>query len=202
MKAYSKLRSGSDRDLIEQTGRGNRQALAELINRYSKRVHAIAYQVVRNSEDAQDIAQEVFVRMYQSLCGYDPHCRFSHWLFRITINLAIDWLRSKKNRDQKLRDNKLFNDSRNYINADKIAESNQLKNIIHRISRQLPDKQLQVFILRDLEELTVAEISEIMQCKASTVRVHLAKARIYIREKIKTEYPEFIIDDKRAENEL
>ena len=202
MKTNSELRSGSDRDLVEQSGRGNRQAFTELINRYSRRIHAIAYQIVRNSEDAQDIAQEVFVKVFQSLSAYDSRGQFVHWLIRIAINQAIDYRRSKKMRNRNLENSQFNTDPHRPVNPGEAVESDQLRNIITNISRQLPDQQLQAFVLRDLQEMTVDEISEIMRCKASTVRVHLARARIYIREKIKTDYPEFIITDKRVANEL
>ena len=202
MKINSELRSGSDRDLVEQSSRGDRQAFTELINRYSRRVHAIAYQIIRNSEDAQDIAQEVFVKVYQSLQTYDSRGPFAHWLIRIAINRAIDYRRSKKMRERRPEDSQTNTDQNYPANPGSPVENGQLRNIITNISRQLPDQQLQAFVLRDLQEMAVEEISEIMQCKASTVRVHLARARMYIREKIKTDYPEFIITDKRVANEL
>ncbi len=80
-------------ELIKKACSGDLTAYQEFIRLYSPRVHAIAYQMVGNSIDAQDIAQEVFIRLYGSLCTYKASFTFSTWLYRLTVNHSIDYLR-------------------------------------------------------------------------------------------------------------
>lgn len=190
MKANLESRAQSEYLLIEKSMQGDRQAYSEIIDCFSRRVHSIAYQVVRNIDDAQDIAQEVFIKVYLSIKDYDRKCRFSHWLFRITLNLAIDHLRHQKMSRQSLQNYFRWRPGAKNITPEEALANHELRHIIRKISRGLTDAQLQVFILRDLQEISVSEISDILNCKASTVRVHLARARIYLRTKLQNHYPE------------
>lgn len=80
-------------DLIKKASSGDLAAYQEFIRMYSPRGHSIAYQMVGNSIDAQDIAQEVFIRLFRSLHTYKPRFAFTTWLYRLTVNHSIDYLR-------------------------------------------------------------------------------------------------------------
>ncbi|MFC1608105.1 RNA polymerase sigma factor [Candidatus Latescibacterota bacterium] len=138
-----------------------------------------------NVEDARDITQEVCVRLYTVLDIYDKSKLFATWLYRVTVNLAIDYRRkNRRNRsipldtidtESRLRDTK--------EGADKQTEDNELTKTIKRIADELPEKQRTAFILRDMQELPTKDVARILGCRPSTVRVHLAKARLFLKKK-------------------
>jgi len=82
-----------NRQLIERARQGDPDAFDLLVQEYAPRVHAVAYQMTGSAEDARDIAQEVFLRLYRALDRYDPERSFATWLYRVTVNLAIDFRR-------------------------------------------------------------------------------------------------------------
>jgi RNA polymerase sigma-70 factor (ECF subfamily) len=171
-------------DLIQKASSGDLAAYQKFIRLYSSRVHAIAYQMVGNSIDAQDIAQEVFVRLHRSLHTYKPRFSFMTWLYRLTVNYSIDYLR--KHRQQKkislenVQDESMLKDRA--PSPDRSLELNELKGAIQKISEGLTWKQRKVFVLRDLQGFSTEETAQILNCRPSTVRVHLSKARSHIKK--------------------
>ena len=169
--------------LIEKACSGDLAAYQEFIRFYSPRVHAIAYQMVGNSIDAQDIAQEVFIRLYKSLRTYKPRFTFTTWLYRLTVNRSIDYLRKHtRHRNislENFKDESLLMDSA--PSPDRSLELNELKGAIQRISEGLTWKQRKVFVLRELQGFSTEEVAQILKCRVSTVRVHLSKARRHIK---------------------
>lgn len=177
-------------ELIRKTCTGDMLAYQELIQLYSSRVHAIAYQTVGNSIDAQDIAQEVFIRLYKKLNTYKSQFMFSTWLYRLTVNLSIDFLR-KKNRYQNVSLQYLPDESGMQDNRPLPPvpfEQKELKGAIQRIAGGLTMSQRKVFVLRELQGFSSDEIAEILKCKKSTVRVHLSKAREKIKNALNKTY--------------
>ena len=170
-------------ELIEKACSGDLAAYQEFIRLYSPRVHAIAYQMVGNSIDAQDIAQEVFIRLYRSLRTYKPRFTFTTWLYRLTVNRSIDYLRKHtRHRNislENFKDESLLMDSA--PSPDRSLELNELKGAIQRISEGLTWKQRKVFVLRELQGFSTEEVAQILKCRVSTVRVHLSKARRHIK---------------------
>lgn len=176
--------SNNNADLIQKASSGDLAAYQEFIRIYSSRVHAIAYQMVGNSIDAQDIAQEVFVRLYRSLSTYKPRFAFTTWLYRLTVNLSIDYLR-KHSRHRNISLTDLPDELRlkdGSPSPDKILEMNELKGVIHQISEGLTWKQRKVFVLREFQGFSTDEIAKILKCRVSTARVHLSKARKNIKD--------------------
>jgi RNA polymerase sigma-70 factor (ECF subfamily) len=170
-------------ETITKACAGDRAAFQECIKIFSPRVHAIAYQIVGNSIDAQDIAQDAFIRLYRSLHTYKPRFSFSTWLYRITLNLAIDFLR-KSSRQQKVAlENSLGESKLQDKNPlpETSHEQNELRGIIQEISEGLTINQRKVFVLRDLQGFSTEEAAEILKCSLVTVRVHLSKARNHIK---------------------
>jgi RNA polymerase sigma-70 factor (ECF subfamily) len=172
-----------DADLIRKASSGDLGAYQEFIRLHSARIHAIAYQMVGNSIDAQDIAQDVFTKLYISLKTYKSQFSFSTWLYRLTVNRSIDYLRKHGRQKtisfEKISDESVFKDRTQA--PDRILELNELKGAIQLISGELTHKQRKVFVLRDLQGFSTEEIAEILSCRVSTVRVHLSKARNHIK---------------------
>jgi len=170
-------------ELIKKACSGDLAAYQEFIRLYSPRIHAIAYQMVGNSIDAQDIAQEVFIRLYRSMRTYKPRFAFSTWLYRLTINHSIDYLR-KHCRHKNISLENVQDESKLKDRApspDRLLELNELKGAIQQISEGLTWNQRKVFVLRELQGFSTDEVAQIMKCRVSTVRVHLSKARRHIK---------------------
>ena len=170
-------------ELIEKACSGDLVAYQEFIRLYSARVHAIAFQMVGNSIDAQDIAQEVFIKLHRSLRTYKPRFTFTTWLYRLTVNRSIDYLRRHSRHKnislENFKDESLLEDRA--PSPDRSLELNELKGAIQKISEGLTWKQRKVFVLRELQGFSTDEVAEILKCRVSTVRVHLSKARTHIK---------------------
>jgi len=175
----------SDRNisLIKKASSGDVAAYQEFIRLYSPRVHAIAYQMVGNSIDAQDIAQEVFIRLHRSLRTFQPRFTFTTWLYRLTVNLSIDYMR-KHSRHRNISLEEIPEELRLMDSAsfpDTSLELNELKGAVQKIAEGLTGNQRKVFVLRDLQGFSTVEVAQILKCRVSTVRVHLSKARKHIQ---------------------
>lgn len=194
--------AGAGGELIEMAKHGDLEAFQKLVDLYSKRVHSIAYQLSGNSDDAEDISQEVFLRLYRSFNKYDSRYLFMTWLYRLTVNLAIDFKR--KNARHKygwIDELKAESNPRGYADRpDKDVERSEFEGAIEKLTAKLAENQRKVFILRDLQEFSVDEIAAILGCRASTVRVHLARARANLKKALLEYYPELV--KKRISTEI
>ena len=182
-----------DRRLIERARGGDDAAFDTCVRRHADRVRATAYRLVGDVEDARDVAQEVFVRLHAVLDRFDPAYRFTTWLHKLTVNLAIDFRRRRGRRvptGASLPEAEAMPDPGPGPDAE--TERNELHGAIEALAGELSDMQRQVFVLRDLQELPTAEIAEILDCRESTVRVHLARARLRVREALRERFPEFL----------
>lgn len=185
-----------DADLIERTQEGDEAAFQELVQRYRTRVASIAYQVLGNYEDARDVAQEVFIKLYRGIKGFDPRKKFFTWLYRLTVNASIDFLRAKKRRshehsiderpDQYL---EIPNPDFESISYD--FERKELREIFIKLAKQLNPKQQAAFVLCDLQGFTADEVAEILDCPKVTLRWYLHEARKRIRTAIAKDHPEY-----------
>lgn len=181
-----------DPELIRRAAGGDLDAYRECIDRLSPRVHAIAYQMCGDSDEARDIAQDVFIRLYHTLEMYKPSARFSTWVYRMTVNLAIDHRRrSARHRHTSLEampEPEAIPDARPL--PDSRAAASEFRGTIRKLVRRLSGKRRSVFVLRDMQGIPTAEVATILNCRQSTVRVHLARARETIGKALREEFPE------------
>jgi len=181
-----------DQAVIERVRFGDNEAFRVLVDRHSQRVYAIACRVTGDPDDARDVAQEVFLKLPGALGGFDHSYRFTTWLYRLTVNLAIDHRRKKRVRQtvplEEIEES--IPASTDPDRPDNQRESRELQEEIERIAEGLTEHQRTVFVLRDLQDFRTPEIAAIMKCRESTVRVHLAAAREHIRKKLIQRYPE------------
>lgn len=180
------------KDLIAKLRSGDPIAFKQCVGLYGSRVYSIAYRIVGNSDEAQDIAQEVFVRLYRSIDQYDSKHPFSSWVYRVAVNLAIDHHR-REARHRKIgstnSQTELMPD-KDAIRPDVNAERRELVGTIEQLTKDLSPSQQKVFVLRDLQGFNSAEISSILECSVSTVRVHLSNARQKIKTALLEIYPD------------
>ncbi len=171
------LDGAGDARLVEEVRRGNTDAFGELVKRYETRVVRVIRRFVTDQEQSRDLAQEAFMRSFRRLDQFDPSRRFGPWLFRIAVNLTLDYLRKKKRQGRW----SLFSES----SAERLPDPPQedprqhadLKQEIHAVLEQIPEKYRTVLVLRDLENFSTSEIAAITDRKEATIRWRLAEAR-------------------------
>ena len=168
----------SDAELVRQSIDGQHDAFAALVARYQKRAFWIAFHVVGRVEDARDISQEAFVRLYRSLSRYDYARSFYTWFYRIVMNLAIDQLRKHKSaRATSLEDLVVpLADDREAATEVPIerAEENE---IVWQVLEKLDSKFRAVLVMRDIHGLSCREIAPILKVTHATARWRLHRGR-------------------------
>ncbi|MEZ4239687.1 MAG: sigma-70 family RNA polymerase sigma factor [Myxococcota bacterium] len=175
----------ADAELLRAVLAGDGTAYRGLVERYQGRVYAMVYGMVRNREDARDITQEAFVKAYRNLETFRLEASFYTWLYRIAMNLAIDFTRKRKRQARNGFDEGVAaRDEDGEISEAHVDEmpSRQLerKQLFARIMEamdELPEDQRQVILLRELEGLQYKEIAEVMGIPEGTVMSRLFYAR-------------------------
>ncbi|MDP8228427.1 MAG: RNA polymerase sigma factor [Candidatus Electryoneaceae bacterium] len=185
-----------DADLIIRCQAGDQPAFEELIELYRTRVASIAYQVLGNYEDARDVSQEVFIKLYRGISKFDLNKKFFTWLYRLTINASIDFLRAKKRRSkensiEERQDQYLNIPNPEYDSTVTEIERRELRQLFVQLAEQLNPKQRAAFILCDLHGFTSDETAEVMLCPKVTLRWYLHEARKRIRKMIVEQHPEY-----------
>ncbi len=184
-----------DRELAIQARGGDMVAFETLVTRKTSAVVSLARRVVGNSEDARDVAQMVFLRVWNEIHRYDEKYSFNTWLYRIATNLSIDFLRSSRSRERAhgatlhiVREREESTASE----ATRNAEDAELTRLFETVSGRLSEKQKAAFVLREMQDCDTREIAEILGCGESTVRNHLFNARKILRREIGRLFPEFL----------
>jgi RNA polymerase sigma-70 factor (ECF subfamily) len=164
----------ADEAIIEcvQAGRGQ-EAFERLVPAYRRRVFGLAYSILRDRAAAEDLAQEVFVKLWQALPRYDGRAQLSTWIYAITRNAAVSALRARR-RSVSLSDAAVMSEVE-ALGAEPAAEPGDPE--LRRRIESLPEKQRQAVTLYYLDERTVEEVAEMMGLPANTVKTHLHRAR-------------------------
>ena len=171
-----------EKELIERFQNGEQEAFNELVIRYQGKIYNLVYKYVPNSETAKDLSQEIFIKAYRALPNFKRQSAFYSWLYRIAVNLCIDFIRQQK-RGQTLsfedlptggNDEPVFNDV-SPLPPDQI-ETKELGQIIGQAVQQLPPKQQHVFNLRYHDGLQLKEIAAQLDRSEGTIKAHLHHA--------------------------
>ena len=184
----------SDKELLIQAKSGNDTAFEELIYRYDRSVLAIALKFVHDTDEAKDIYQEVFIRVYRGLKNFEMKSEFSTWLFRIATNVCLTHKsRSKMHLQQSIDEHIETEDDevQKYELADdemdpgEIMINLDLGDIIRSAVDSLSAKQRMTFILKHYEGYKIREIADMLNCKEGTVKKYLFDAIRNLRKKLK-----------------
>jgi RNA polymerase sigma-70 factor (ECF subfamily) len=179
-----------------KTASQNIETFERFVNTHKKRIYSIAYQILGNREDAIDVSQEVFIKVYKSLGRYDLSENACFWLYRMTVNASIDYRRKNARFQHNSIDNETEVAQEEFIfsapNPCDIVEKEEFRRIIRSLVDKLPESQRIVLTLRDLEGFSSEEVAKILKCSQTTVRWHLHKGRRKLKEMIIKEYPELI----------
>lgn len=182
-----------ERDLIRESQAGDLRAFERLVLEKRNQVFRIARQVLGDDEEAKDVAQLVFIRLWETIGRFHEGGSFNAWLHRITVNLALDFLRKRRSRE---RPGMLEADGMDWVATAAGApgeslEPGEIQNIFRLLSRRLTPRQRAVFVLREIEELSTEEVSEVLGMRVSTVRNHVHAARKILQDGLKRLFPEY-----------
>ncbi|MBX2846662.1 MAG: sigma-70 family RNA polymerase sigma factor [Saprospiraceae bacterium] len=172
----------TDIELIEQTLRGNDNAFEELVDQYKDYIYTVAYRVLGRPEEAEEAAQDAFIKAYRSLQGFDHRAKFSTWLYRIVLNTALSMRRKQKFYVEDIDDHKNFNA---YSEEKETLKLSEQKKYLQEALNLLKEDDVTVLTLFYLKELHLEEIAEITGWEANGVKVKLFRARKRLAEKMR-----------------
>lgn len=172
-------------DLVKQARRGDLKAYDELVRRYQERIYATIYHMTSNHEDANDIAQDAFIKAYQALKSFKGGSSFYTWLYRIAVNKTINFLKQRKNKHHFSLNDLDFNTEHNPDLVALISEKTPLRDVgltelqkkLNEALFKLSEPHRMVVVLHDVQGQSHEEIAEIMDCNIGTVRSRLFYAR-------------------------
>lgn len=177
---------------IKQVKKGDQNAFAEIVELFKDKVYQLCYRMVGNAHDAEDIAQEAFIRAYININSYDTNRKFSTWLYRIATNLSIDRLRKRKPDyflDAEIEGtegltmySQLPSDE---LQPDEMVESLEFQEWIQQEINQLPVMYRSVIVLKYIEELSLKEIGEILDLPIGTVKTRIHRGREALRKRLR-----------------
>ncbi len=168
----SKYRELTDEELVQLVRAGQIEPYDELVRRHEIKIHDLCYKMLKNYEDAKDMAQETFIKAYRNLNRFDGRSKFTTWLFRIAVNNCINFLKKQKPQDE-IKEEILEIPRNDPVER---YRNKRLRELILDAVSKLPEVQRSVFTLRALEDLPYQEISAILKKPLNTVKVnyHLA----------------------------
>lgn len=181
-----------DFELLAKFKKGNQQAFELLVRKYKTTVFNTIYSIMGNAQEADDIAQEVFLKVYTKADSFKGESSFSTWLYRITVNRCIDELRRRKNKiisyeiefnqEEKLKLKDVLASRENDI-TEKLRQK-ELQDIIQKAMNSLPEKYRIILTLKETEGLSYKEISQIMKISLAKVKTWLFRARQKLKGKL------------------
>ncbi len=177
-----------DHDLMRRVQQGDMVAFNQIVNRYKDRIMNVIFRMISSREEAEDIVQEAFIRVYQHRDSFDfKHC-LSTWMYTIALNLARNELRKRKR--FKFLDIFDMQGKENEISVEMRLPTN-LPKAIEKAVNSLPEKYKLAFVLRDMQELSYDEVAKVMNIPLGTVKSRVNRARSMLREKLRPRLEEY-----------
>ncbi|MEN1967975.1 RNA polymerase sigma factor SigW [Lentibacillus sp. N15] len=179
-------------DKVKQVRKGDQAAFEAIVSFFQHKIYQHCYRMLGNVHEAEDVAQEVFIRAYINIDSYDEKWKFSTWLYRIATNLSIDRLRKRKPDyylDAEIKGTQGLT-MYSHVQADyrlpeEEVEGLEIQRYIHKEIYALPPKYRAIIILRYLEEFPLKEISEILNMPIGTVKTRIHRGREALRKKLR-----------------
>jgi len=181
-----------DNEIISRVLQGEQNAYAELVNRYQSYVFTLTLRLIKSREDAEEVAQDVFIKAYRSLADFRGESKFSTWLYTITNTTSISFLRKKRLNMDSLDNEKVFEVADNHnsgFRADTIEKKSKVNMVNQAITLLNPD-DAEIITLFYKAEQTLEEISKILGLETNTVKVRLHRARTRLKEKMEKYFSE------------
>lgn len=166
-----------EREIVKRCQSGDAHAFEQLFYKYQEKVYNIAYRMMGNRQDAEDVTQEVFFRVYQKLASFKFKSAFSTWLYRITANLCLDEIRRKKRSiEEVFSQDELYSFCSNFNPEDKVIADEEQALLWEAINSLKTEYRI-IIILRDIEGLSYKELKQVLKCSMGRVKSRLHNAR-------------------------
>ncbi|HHY84556.1 MAG TPA: sigma-70 family RNA polymerase sigma factor [Verrucomicrobia bacterium] len=184
-KPPAEAKQPAEEELVQRARRGDLRAYDELVQRYQQRIYATVYHMTANHEDANDLAQEAFIKAYQALKTFKGGSSFYTWVYRIAVNKTINFLKQRRNRPQMSLNDLDLNAEHDPDLVALISEKTprrevnltELQEKLNEAMMRLSEPHRLVVTLHDVQGLSHEEIAKIMDCNIGTVRSRLFYAR-------------------------
>lgn len=180
-----------DRQLVQTIREGDTDAFEQLVRRKTSKVYSLCYRIIGNAEDAKDISQLVFLKLWENLEKYDPAYTFDTWLYRMVTNVAIDFIRNRQSRENAVNSNLRLVKTSTDAEQGVVFQRKEIETVFNDVASVLSPKQKTIFVMREMEDLPSSEIAKILGCRESTVRNHLFNARKLMQQQLLKQYPEY-----------
>jgi RNA polymerase sigma-70 factor (ECF subfamily) len=180
-----------DRQLVETIRGGDPDAFEVLVRRKTTKVYSLCYRIIGNSEDAKDISQLVFIKLWENLEKYDPQYAFDTWLYRMVTNVAIDFMRNKQSRENAVNSNLRLVKTSSDAEQGTIVQRKEVESVFNSVAQVLSPKQKTIFVMNQMDDLSSSEIAKVLGCRESTVRNHLFNARKLMQQQLRKRFPEY-----------
>jgi RNA polymerase sigma-70 factor (ECF subfamily) len=169
-----------DVDSIERFKRGDLSAFEEIVRKYQDRIYNLCRYMLQDTQDAQDAAQDVFMKAYAGLKVFKPDASLYTWLYRIAVNTCLD--HKKKSRPAQLRDESFVNDlASTEPSPEQRYQSKEIGQAIQVALQKLPEPLRAVIVLKEIEDLSYEEIAEVLHTSLGTVKSRISRAREELR---------------------
>lgn len=181
----------SDALVIAQARRGEESAFAELLRRYRAPVFNLCLRMLKNRDDAEDVAQDVFIKVFAMLDRYDERYAFRSWLFKISANQCIDFIRKNRVKMLSLDEPMQYRGEEierqfpdDGATPDETLESKELGTLLLDVTAELPPHYRSMIVLRHQEQMSYEEIAQVMDLPLGTVKARIHRARAMMKDKL------------------
>ncbi len=180
----------TEQELVALAKQGDQNAFAQLVQDNQNKIYSLALRMTGNPEDGADLAQEAFLKAWRSLPSFQEESSFSTWLYRLTSNLCIDFLRKEKRRKAAVTTISLDDDEEesppievpdHRFTPETEVERRELRAAMSRALKVMSEEHRQILILREVEGRSYTEIAELLNLEEGTVKSRIARARISLR---------------------
>lgn len=175
--------AADEQALILEVKQGSHDAFRVLVQTYMRQAYDVAYSILGDHDDADDVAQEAFVKVHGSLSTFRGDAAFGTWLFRIVKNCALNRLRQRKRNQKRDVELAIADTEMVFINAG-IARVEDSRLYVERALHELPTLQRAVVMLRHINGLSTRQVSKILDCSEGTVKTHLQRGLKKMKEKL------------------
>ena len=182
-------RTGDDSQMVDRVRRGDPRAFEELVVAHQHRVFGVALRMLRNRAEAEEVAQEVFLRVHRALDDFRGEAKLSTWLYAIASRLCLNRLAASERRLAREGEETLGRLASGDDDPADTLERSELETALQRAIAELPDDRRLVVVLRDLEGLSYEEIAAALDLPLNTVRSRLHRARMDLKEKLERFLP-------------
>ncbi|WP_042229024.1 RNA polymerase sigma factor SigW [Paenibacillus popilliae] len=180
-----------EKRLARLARKGDTRAFAEIVDLYKDKIYHLAYRMLNNRHEAEDVVQDTFLRVYRNLDRYDENQKFSTWIYRIGTNLCIDRLRKRKPNyylDAGMTEQEGVDGYAMIPSDDWTPESHlivsETQRMVQEAIHSLPSKYKSVMVLRYLQDLSLQEISNVLDIPVTTIKTRVHRGREFLRKKL------------------